>query len=136
MSSDVRIDRVLKATIDRVYAAWTQPTLLSRWYCPNPALDLEVEADVRVGGAYVVTMGPYVARGVYTEVEPPKLLEFTWQWDHEGGPTQVRVELSEVADGTRLLLSHTGFTDPQDAGGHLEGWELELDRLDALVTTA
>jgi len=134
MSTDVRIERVLKATIDRVYDAWTQPGLLTRWYCPNPALDLQVEADVRVGGDYVVTMGPYVARGSYTEVDPPKLLGFTWQWDHEGGPSQVRVELTEVADGTRMLLSHTGLSSPEDAAGHLEGWELEVDRLVDLLS--
>jgi uncharacterized protein YndB with AHSA1/START domain len=133
MSTDVRIERVLKATIDRVYDAWTQPGLLTRWYCPNPALDLQVEADVWVGGEYVVTMGPYVARGSYTEVDPPKLLGFTWQWDHEGGPSQVRVELTEVADGTRMLLSHTGLSSPEDATGHLEGWELEIGRLVELL---
>lgn len=134
MTTDIRIERMLKATIDRVYAAWTQPGLLTRWYCPNPALDLQVDADVRVGGDYVVTMGPYVVRGRYTEVDAPKLLEFTWQWDHEGEPSQVRVELTEVAGGTRMLLSHTGLSSPEDATGHLEGWELELNRLAELVS--
>lgn len=134
MSTDVRIDRVLKATIERVYDAWTQPGLLTQWYCPNPSLDLQVDADVRVGGDYVVTMGPYVVRGQYTEVDPPKLLGFTWKWDHEGEPFQVRVELTEVAGGTRLLLLHTALAGPEDAAGHLEGWELELDRLADLVS--
>jgi uncharacterized protein YndB with AHSA1/START domain len=133
MSTDIRIERMLKATIDRVYAAWTEPGLLTRWYCPNPALDLQVEADVRVGGEYVVAMGPYVVRGRYTVIEAPKLLEFTWQWDHEGGPSRVRVELTEVAGGTRMLLSHTGLSGPEDASGHLEGWELQLGRLTELV---
>jgi DNA-binding transcriptional ArsR family regulator len=38
-------------------------------YCPNPELELKVDADVRVGGLYVVTMGPHVVRGSYTELE-------------------------------------------------------------------
>ena len=134
MSTDVRIDRVLKATIERVYDAWIQPELLTKWYCPNPELDLKVDADVRVGGDYVVTMGPYVVRGQYTEVDPPKLLGFTWKWDHEGGPSQVRVELTEVDGGTRMLLLHTALPSPEDAAGHLEGWELQFDRLTELVT--
>jgi uncharacterized protein YndB with AHSA1/START domain len=134
MSTDVRIERLLKATIDRVYDAWTRPGLLTQWYCPNPALDLKVEADVRVGGEYVVTMGPYVVRGHYTDVDPPKLLGFTWQWDHEGGPSQVRVELTEVEGGTRMLLNHTALSSPEDATGHLEGWELQLTRLTELVS--
>jgi uncharacterized protein YndB with AHSA1/START domain len=54
--TDIRIERVLQATIDRVYDAWTKPELLTRWYCPNPELELKVDADVRVGGSYVVTI--------------------------------------------------------------------------------
>jgi uncharacterized protein YndB with AHSA1/START domain len=136
MSTDIRIERLLAATIDRVYDAWTRPELLTRWYCPNPALDLKVEADVRVGGEYVVTMGPYVVRGRYTEVDPPQLLGFTWQWDHEDGQSQVRVELTEVEGGTRMLLNHTGLSSPEDASGHLEGWELQLVRLVSALPSA
>ncbi|GAA1583786.1 hypothetical protein GCM10009789_41910 [Kribbella sancticallisti] len=135
MSVDVRIERVLKATIGRVYDAWTQPGVLTKWYCPNPSVNPEVEADVKVGGDYVVTMGGYVVRGRYTEVEPPKLLGFTWQWDHEDDRSHVRVELSEVEAGTRVLLTHTTQL-PEDAPGLLEGWELELDRLAGVLSDA
>ncbi|TDO44993.1 uncharacterized protein YndB with AHSA1/START domain [Kribbella sp. VKM Ac-2527] len=132
--TEIRIERVLKATIGKVYDAWTQVDLLAQWYCPNPALDLKVDADVRVGGDYVVVMGPYVVRGTYLEVEPPTRLAFTWKWDEDDGdPTEVRVELTEVDDGTRMLLTHTGFADAEDATRHQEGWGPELDRLAALL---
>jgi uncharacterized protein YndB with AHSA1/START domain len=136
MNTDVRIERVLPATIERVYDAWSRPELLTQWYCPNPTLTLEVETDVRVGGGYVVTMGPHVVRGNYLEVEPPTLLAFTWKWDDGGDDiSQVRVELSEVDGGTHLLLSHTALPTPEDATGHLQGWELQLTRLTDLLTT-
>jgi uncharacterized protein YndB with AHSA1/START domain len=135
MSTDIRIERVLSATIERVYDAWSRPELLTQWYCPNTSLDLKVQADVIVGGNYVVTMGPHVVRGSYLEVEPPHLLAFTWKWDSDSGePSQVRVELSEAAGGTRMLLTHTSLPTPEDAAGHLDGWEIELDRLAALLT--
>ena len=136
IGTEIRIERVLKATIGKVYDAWTQVDLLAQWYCPNPALDLKVDADIRVGGDYVVVMGPYVVRGTYLEVEPPNRLAFTWKWDEDdGNPTEVRVELTEVDDGTRMLLTHTGFADAEDAARHQEGWDPELDRLTALLTT-
>lgn len=135
MSADIRVERVLRATIGTVYEAWTRPELLTRWYCPNPKLELRVEADVRVGGGYVVEMGPHVVRGTYLEVEPQRLLAFTWKWDEDDGqPSEVRVELTEVDEGTRLLLTHTGFATPEDAANHLQGWEPELDRLAALLS--
>ena len=49
-TTDIRIERVLQATIDRVYDAWTKPELLTRWYCPNPELELKVDADIRPAG--------------------------------------------------------------------------------------
>jgi len=135
MDTEIRIERVLPAGIGRVYDAWTRAELLSQWYCPNPAWDLKVQADVRVGGDYVVEMGPHVVRGIYLEVEPPHRLAFSWKWDGtEDEPTRVQVELTEVADGTRMLLTHTDFATEEDAANHRMGWEPEMGRLAALLT--
>ena len=135
MDTEIRIERVLPATIGRVYDAWTRADLLVQWYCPNPKLALLVQADVRTGGSYVVEMGPHVVRGTYLEVEPPHRLVFSWKWDGtDDEPTRVEVELSEVPDGTRMLLSHTGFATAEDAANHRQGWEPEVHRLAELLT--
>jgi uncharacterized protein YndB with AHSA1/START domain len=135
MDTEIRIERVLPATIGRVYDAWTRAELLAQWYCPNPALKLKVDADVRAGGSYVVEMGPHVVRGTYLEVDPPTRLVFSWQWDGtDDAPTRVEVELTEVPEGTRMQLSHTGFANADDATNHRLGWEPELLRLVELVS--
>lgn len=137
---EARIERTLTAPPERVYAAWTEPAILSRWYCPNPALPLEVAADAVVGGRYRVDMGngAYVAEGEYTDLVPGRLVAFTWRWTTSDAPaSHVRVELSPAPDGgTRLVLQHTGLADADDAQGHREGWELSLDRLAGLDPTA
>lgn len=134
MDTEIRIERVLPATIGRVYDAWTRADLLVRWYCPNPRLELKVDADVRPGGAYVVEMGPHVVRGTYLEVDPPHRLVFSWKWDGtDDDPTRVEVELTEVPDGTRMLLSHTGFATAEDAANHRTGWDPEIERLAAVL---
>ncbi|TDD54681.1 SRPBCC domain-containing protein [Kribbella antibiotica] len=134
MESEIRIERVLSATIGRVYDAWTRAELLMQWYCPNPQLELKVQADVQVGGEYVVEMGPHVVRGSYLEVEPPHRLAFSWAWDGSSDePTHVQVDLSEVADGTLMVLSHTGFANAEDAANHQLGWDPEVERLTALL---
>jgi uncharacterized protein YndB with AHSA1/START domain len=134
--TEIRIERTIAAPPERVYAAWTEPSLLSRWFCPNPELALDVTADVVVGGAYRVDMGGgrHVAEGVYTELTPPRVVAFTWRWaDSEDAASRVRVELEATDDGTRLVLEHTGLADPEDAKGHREGWELTLSRLPGVV---
>ena len=134
MDTEIRIERVLPATIGRVYDAWTRADLLVQWYCPNPKLELKVQADVRAGGSYVVEMGPHVVRGTYLEVDPPRRLVFSWKWDGtDDEPTRVEVELTEVADGTRMLLSHTGFATAEDAANHRMGWDPEIERLAAVL---
>lgn len=130
-----RVERTLAAPPERVFAAWTDPAILRRWYCPNPDLPLEVTADVRVGGRYRVDMGGgrFVAEGEYTELVPGRVVAFTWRWTTSDAVSAVRVELSPTPDGgTRLVLVHTGLADADDAQGHREGWELELARLEAL----
>ena len=131
----VRVERTLTAPPERVFAAWTDPAILRRWYCPNPDLPLEVEADARVGGRYRVDMGGgrFVAEGEYTELVPGRVVAFTWRWTTSDAVSAVRVELSPTPDGgTRVVLVHTGLADAEDAQGHGEGWELILGRLAAL----
>lgn len=135
MDTEIRIERVLPATIAKVYDAWTRADLLARWYCPNPALELKVDADVRPGGSYVVEMGPHLVRGTYLEVVPPTRLVFSWHWDGtDDAPTRVEVELTEVPDGTRMQLTHTGFTTADDAANHRMGWDPEIGRLVELLS--
>ena len=127
-----RVERTLAAPRERVFAAWTDPAILSRWYCPNPDLPLEVTADARVGGRYRVDMGGgrFVAEGEYTELVPGRVVAFTWRWTTSDAVSAVRVELSPTPEGgTRLVLVHTGLADADDAQGHGEGWDLMLDRL-------
>jgi hypothetical protein len=49
-------------------------------------------------------------------------------------PTRVEVELTEIPDGTRMLLTHTGFATSEDAANHRDGWVPELSRLAELLT--
>jgi uncharacterized protein YndB with AHSA1/START domain len=120
----IRIERTFAAPIQRVYDAWTRPELLTQWYCPNPALELTVETDLRVGGEWVATMGPHVIRGRYTELDEPALVAFTWSWDaFEQPPSRVRVELTEVEGGTLMVLRHTDLQDAEDVTNHLDGWD-------------
>ncbi|NLT26841.1 MAG: SRPBCC domain-containing protein [Microbacteriaceae bacterium] len=133
---EARVRRTLNADRPTVWRHLVEPGLLDRWFCPNPELELAVAADPRVGGEYRADMGgEYVAVGEYTEVVPESLLAFTWGWMPEPEPaTHVAISLAEADGGdTDLELVHAGFTDPEAAEGHRDGWERSLDRLVELV---
>jgi uncharacterized protein YndB with AHSA1/START domain len=134
----VRIELVLPAPIEDVYAAWTQPEAMARWLAPMGAA--EVEADVRVGGRFRVVMiggGMSIAHtGEYLTVEPPRRLSFTWQSPYTGAePSVVTVTLTADGDRTLLLLLHERLPEGA-AASHRGGWGAMLQRLVEEVRTS
>ncbi|HET6939976.1 MAG TPA: SRPBCC domain-containing protein [Nocardioides sp.] len=126
------LDRTYGVAPDRVYAYFTDPELLARWFCPNPDLPTTAELDVRPGGRWRVEMGDWVVGGSYLEVAPPTRLVFTFDWEHDDDePTTVTVEISAEGDATRMVLAHE---ESGPDGGHEEGWMLTLARLDRLLS--
>jgi uncharacterized protein YndB with AHSA1/START domain len=133
----IRLERVLAAPVEDVFAAWTEPVTMSRWLSPTGRA--EVSADVRVGGQLRVTMlGEGVAiehSGEYLAVRPPRLLSFTWRSAYTGDqPSVVTVELTPLGPtSTQLVLVHEQL--PEDAAeSHGSGWTAIVDQLTAVLT--
>jgi uncharacterized protein YndB with AHSA1/START domain len=132
---DFTLDRVYASTPERVYAHFTDPELLARWFCPNPALTTVCDLDVRPGGDWRIEMGDWVVRGRYVEVQAPTRLVFTFDWEHdEDPPTTVTVEITPQGDQTRLVLAHEETSSESgEPSSHEEGWVLAFARLDQLL---
>lgn len=131
----VRLERLLPAPIADVFAAWTDPELMAQWLAPTGYA--EVEADVRVGGQFRVTMiaGDFrlVHTGKYLVVDPPRRLSFTWRSPYTGpDASQVDVILTARGSATRLVLLHDRLPD-QTRASHEGGWTTILERLAALL---
>ena len=136
-TTPVKLRRLLPATAEEVFAAWTDPSLMGRWLSPGG--HAEAEVDLRVGGRFRVTMVGQGQRiehaGEYLEVDPPRRLAFTWASPFTGpGPSVVTVELRPLEDGTELLLTHEQLPEDQ-IEPHAGGWGRMLDRLTEEVLT-
>lgn len=131
------IRRRLNAPPAKVYAAWTDPQKVKRWWGPQEIDEaLHVEADVRVGGRFRIVMRgsggeQHDVSGVYREVVPDEKLVFTWAW-HSTPERESLVTVSFESDGdaTVLRLTHEQFFDEAARDGHLEGWSSLLDKLE------
>ena len=80
-ASSVTLVRRIKAPAARVYAAWTDPAKVARWWAQDSAQVVGVEVDAQVGGAYRIRMlradgAASEAAGVYLELAPPERLVF------------------------------------------------------------
>ena len=50
------VRRVLRVPRARVFAAWLDPALMTRWMCPGDTSHATVELDPRVGGTFRIVM--------------------------------------------------------------------------------
>jgi len=134
----VRIERMLPAPIEEVFAAWTDPESMSMWLSPIGRADVEV--DPRTHGRFrVVMVGGDISiehTGEYLVFDPPRLLSFTWCSPYTGPePSVVTVTLTPIGETTRLLLVHRRLPAEQ-VSPHTEGWGSILDRLAGLLASA
>ena len=139
-SHALTLTRTVPADPDAVFEAWTRPDLMARWSCPDPTARVEVDVDLRVGGAYRIRMvmddATYTAAGTYREIDRPRRLVYTWDWmepdNRMGVDTVVAVDLEPVDGGTRVTLTHAGFPAAEAAEGHDQGWSACLTHLEGV----
>ena len=135
---------VLRRTYDAprelVYQAWTDPQLAKEFLCPEEVTIPDAAFDVRVGGAYHITMntknGPMTVRGVYREVRKAERLVMTWQWDEDDPKdmheTLLTIEFNVHGSGTELILTHENLASIESRDNHTHGWNSILDKLASL----
>ena len=137
----VQVDVFIAAPPERVFQALTDPRQLVQWWGDSGMYRVtRMEADVRVGGKWrsdgVGADGKtFYVEGVYREIDPPRLLVYTWHGSYQSGPeTLVRLELVNEADGTRVRVRHSGFAgDVRDAQDHGNGWIRVLGWMEAYL---
>ena len=79
------LKRRLNAPAEKVYAAWTEPEKIVKWFGPDAGPVEQASADVRVGGRYAVKFHTedgeeHNVGGIYRKVVPNQKLVFTWAW--------------------------------------------------------
>lgn len=133
----LHLERVLLAPRQRVFAACVEPDQLGEWWGPAGFTAPSLELDVRDGGLYRITMQPpdgeaFHLRGAYAEVDPPRRLVFTFEWeapDPDDQETLVTLSFFDHREGTKLVLDQGSFATQARYELHEAGWTETLDRL-------
>ena len=118
----------LAAAPDAVFRALTDPDELARWWgSPELYQTHDWKLDLRPGGKWSCQArsveGTGEVRGEVLAVDPPRLLEVTWEpsWE-EYKRSIIRYTLDKVPGGTRLSLFHRQLPSEASTDGHADGW--------------
>ena len=144
---DLVLERVVDVPRELVWAAWTKPEHLMKWFTPAPWTTTDCEIDLRPGGIFRTTMRSpegeeFPNIGCYLEVVPNERLVFTdallpgYRPAEEPFFTAI-VMLEPHGTGTRytaigLHRDEAGRKKHEEMGFH-EGWGKALDQLVAVV---
>jgi uncharacterized protein YndB with AHSA1/START domain len=145
------LERMVNLTPEQVWAAWTRPELLTRWFTPAPWTTPEADIDLRPGGVFRTLMRSpdgetNEGSGCYLEIEEYRRLVWTSalgpgyqpnDFTDGGFPFTAVLSLEPVGDGTRYHVRLMHATADQAAEhaamGFAEGWGAALDQLVALM---
>lgn len=113
---ELKMTRTVKAPIDLVWKAWTEPGYIAQWWGPDEHTTTIHEMDFRVGGEWKLTLHnhangqDYPNRSVFKEIVPLKKIVFehfnphfiaTVLFEAKGEETQI--EWSSLFDTEEML---------------------------------
>jgi uncharacterized protein YndB with AHSA1/START domain len=138
--------RLINAPIELVFKAWTDTTMLAKWWGPNGFTSPVCEMDPKPGGRIYIDMKSpdgtlYPMDGEVHEINAPWKFVFTSAALDENNKRifEVRntVTLAEEDEKTRLTLhvkvSNLKANAAQYVKGMNEGWSQSIDRLVNLI---
>lgn len=139
---EIRIERTFNAPRDRVWRAFTDPTLLAQWWGRGHKLVIERMEFERGGHWRFVEHGPegiHGFEGRFREITPPERLVQTFEWD--GMPGYVIIETAtfeDLGDGRTRIVNVSLFHTTEERDGMLqsgmeEGMNQSYAALDALL---
>ena len=141
MSGSVSLHRVIKASPEKVYRAFTTPKAMEAWIPPYGFLCTVHSMETKVGGTYKMSFTNFTTGnshsfgGEYLELIPDEFLKYTDRFDDPNLPGEMitTVWLKKVTGGTDLKVTQEGIPDIIPVEMCYLGWQDSLDKLIRLV---
>jgi uncharacterized protein YndB with AHSA1/START domain len=137
----VRLHRVIRATPDKLYRAFTEAEALAKWLPPYGFTCTVLHFEAKVGGAFRMsfhnfsTGHSHAFGGEYLELVPDRLIRYTDRFDDPSlpGVIEVTVKLETVSCGTALSIEQTGIPEAIPLEMCYLGWQESLAQFATLV---
>ncbi len=153
---DLHFCREVSLSPAQIWEGWTNPTILMKWFCPQPWKVVECDIDLRPGGSFrTVMQSPEGERtpedaGTFLLIEPYQRLIWTNSLgpnfrpkpnsnnQHLGFFFVVDLILSPLTNGSTRYSATVMHQDEASRSAHeemgfQEGWGVALDQLVELM---
>jgi len=137
----VSLHRVIKASPEKVYRAFTEPLAIASWLPPYGFLCTVHEMNVKAGGIFKMSFQNFTTGnshsfgGEYLEIKQNELIKYTDKFDDPNlpGVMTTSVWLQKTSVGTELKILQEGIPEVIPAEMCYLGWQDSLDKLVKLV---
>ena len=136
----VNITQTIHAPIQKVFDAWLNPEMLSKFILPMPGMpEPLVQNEAREGGSFSILMqvgdNKIPHTGKYLEISSPHKLVFSWMSPFSADGSTVTLLFSESGDNATMVeLAHVRFIEAAKRENQEGGWGHILAGLNELLT--
>ena len=140
-TNTIRLNRVLRATPERVYRAFLDPEAMAKWLPPNGFTGKVHQLDAKVGGVHRMSFTNFTTGrghsfgGTFLELVPNERIRYTDRFDDPilPGEMTVTVTTKKVTVGTELNIVQEGVPEIIPPEACYLGWQESLSQLASLV---
>jgi len=139
--NSVSLHRVIKASPEKVYRAFTEAIALASWMPPYGFLGIVHDMEVKVGGTFKMSFQNFTTGksesfgGEYLEIIPNEFLKYTDKFDDPGLPGTIVntfwFEKTSVGTDLKILQENIPAMIPVEMC--YLGWQESLEKLINLV---
>lgn len=137
------IKRTLKAPIQLVWDAWTQPEHIAKWWGPKGMETKVIEHNFAVGGSWKYSMempdgNEFIAEGVYSEIVHLQKIITSADFKPMTEGVELQILLEEEGDNTTIFTFNVvhpteEYCKQQSDMGFMNGWGSVFHRLEELL---
>ena len=140
-NNSVSLHRVLKATPEKIYRAFTDANAMAAWIPPYGFVCTVQQFDARIGGSYKMTFinfstgNGHSFGGNFLEMKSNEFLKYSDKFDDPNLPGEMitSIWLKKVSCGTELKVLQEGIPAVIPVEMCYLGWQESLEKLAKLV---
>jgi uncharacterized protein YndB with AHSA1/START domain len=140
-NNSVTLHRIIKATPEKVYRAFTEPVALSFWIPPYGFLCVVNQMELKLGGSYRMSFINFSTGneqsfgGIFLDIKQNEFLKHSDIFDDQNmsGEMTTSVWFRKVSCGTELKIIQDGIPSIIPIEMCYLGWQDSLEKLIKLV---